>query len=59
MVSLDGMPAQQYVLLVYMTPDPQHTHTHIHTQEKKKKRKNQCVVVHSITCKLLSNPVPR
>lgn len=37
MVSLDGMPAQQYVLLVYMTPDPQHTHTH----PRKKKRKEK------------------
>lgn len=37
MVSLDGMPAQQYVLLVYMTPDPQHTHTHPRKKEKKEK----------------------
>lgn len=38
MVSLDGMPAQQYVLLVYMTPDPQHTHTHTYTPKKRKKK---------------------
>lgn len=37
MVSLDGMPAQQYVLLVYMTPDPQHTHTHPKKEKKKEK----------------------
>lgn len=37
MVSLDGMPAQQYVLLVYMPPDPQHTHTHPRKEEKKEK----------------------
>lgn len=37
MVSLDGMPAQQYVLLVYMTPDPQHTHTHPRKKKKKEK----------------------
>lgn len=37
MVSLDGMPAQQYVLLVYMTPDPQHTHTHPRKEKKKEK----------------------